>query len=290
MIVFSAGDLFTSPAQTLVNAVNTAGVMGRGIAHVFKGFYPAMYDRYRDLCLAGRFTVGMLWLYRPPHKWVLNFPTKADWRAPSQPEYIEAGLAKFAATYAEQGITSASFPRLGTGLGGLDWEATVRPLMLHYLDPLPIPIYIHDRDPAPRDDAAVGAWLHSVPAPVPFERFHEDLLALIADTTIFSAGSFAIDFDAHEERHYLVRPDGVRLRLSRAVLSELWQFVRAAGYARPADLPAGLDAHAPYIVALLAHLPYLRAVDLNRPGEMPAPGLHYLPPAADLPPEALSWA
>jgi len=37
------GDLFASPAQTLVNAVNCVGVMGKGIALEFKRRYPAMY-------------------------------------------------------------------------------------------------------------------------------------------------------------------------------------------------------------------------------------------------------
>jgi O-acetyl-ADP-ribose deacetylase (regulator of RNase III) len=41
MLAFVEGDLFASPAQTLVNAVNTAGVMGKGIAAEFRRRYPA---------------------------------------------------------------------------------------------------------------------------------------------------------------------------------------------------------------------------------------------------------
>ena len=36
MLTYLAISLFDSPAQTLVNTVNTAGVTGRGIAAVFK--------------------------------------------------------------------------------------------------------------------------------------------------------------------------------------------------------------------------------------------------------------
>lgn len=47
MITYLEGDLFSSPAQTLVNTVNTVGVMGKGIALEFKKRYPAMYQQYK---------------------------------------------------------------------------------------------------------------------------------------------------------------------------------------------------------------------------------------------------
>jgi hypothetical protein len=74
---------------------------------------------------------------------VLNVPTKRDWRDKSRLEYIETGLTKFVEIYEQEAITSISFPRLGCGLGSLDWENEVRPLMEHYLSPLPIDIIIH---------------------------------------------------------------------------------------------------------------------------------------------------
>jgi len=36
MLTYVTISLFDSPAQTLVNTVNTAGVMGKGIAAVFR--------------------------------------------------------------------------------------------------------------------------------------------------------------------------------------------------------------------------------------------------------------
>ena len=43
MITYIEGDLFNSPAQVLVNTVNTVGVMGKGIALEFKKRYPEIY-------------------------------------------------------------------------------------------------------------------------------------------------------------------------------------------------------------------------------------------------------
>ncbi len=137
-------NIFDSPAQTLVNTVNTVGIiLGKGIAAEYKKRYPEMFHRYAEFCANGMLTTGMLYLYRSPNKWVLNFPTKRHWRNPSKVEYIEEGLKKFVATWAEYGITSISFPQLGTGNGGLDWEKAVQPLMERHLKDLPLSIFIH---------------------------------------------------------------------------------------------------------------------------------------------------
>ena len=40
MIEYIEGDIFKSPAQVIVNTVNTMGVMGKGLALEFKQRYP----------------------------------------------------------------------------------------------------------------------------------------------------------------------------------------------------------------------------------------------------------
>ena len=142
MLTYVTTSLFDSPAQTLVNAVNTVGVMGKGVAAEFKKRYPTMYETYRRSCKEGTLTVGKLQLHRSADKWILNFPTKEHWRSPSKLEWIELGLKKFAATYQTQGITSTAFPMLGCGSGQLDWEE-VRPLMESHLSPLSISVFVH---------------------------------------------------------------------------------------------------------------------------------------------------
>jgi O-acetyl-ADP-ribose deacetylase (regulator of RNase III) len=47
------GNIFNTKAQTIVNTVNCVGVMGKGIALVFKLRYPAMFDIYQDFCKQG---------------------------------------------------------------------------------------------------------------------------------------------------------------------------------------------------------------------------------------------
>ncbi len=138
------GSVLDSDAQTIVNTVNTVGVMGKGLALEFKKRYPKMFDRYKLLCRSGELRVGKLHLYPEGDRLILNFPTKSDFRHPSKLEYIEKGLQTLVKHYRHMGVTSIAFPRLGCGLGGLDWENQVRPMMEKHLLALDIPVYVYD--------------------------------------------------------------------------------------------------------------------------------------------------
>ena len=76
--------LFDAPSQTLVNTVNTEGVMGKGVAKEFKRLYPDMFQAYKRLCDRSELGIGKLHLWRSAERWVLNFPTKTTWRQPSR--------------------------------------------------------------------------------------------------------------------------------------------------------------------------------------------------------------
>ena len=126
--------IFDSSAQTLVNTINCVGVMGKGLALEFKNRYPAMFDKYKSFCDKGVFKPGVLWIYKAEDGvWVLNFPTKIDWRNPSEMSYIEEGLKKFVEIWKEKGITSIAFPLLGCTNGGLNADEVI-PLMEKYLN------------------------------------------------------------------------------------------------------------------------------------------------------------
>ena len=110
-ITFIKGNIFNTKAQTVVNTVNCVGVMGKGIALVYKLRYPKMYDIYKDYCRQHLINIGKLWIYKGDENdpWVLNFPTKFHWKYPSKYEYIEKGLAKFVESYESHGVTSIAF-------------------------------------------------------------------------------------------------------------------------------------------------------------------------------------
>lgn len=152
------GNLFTTRHQTVVNTINCVGVMGAGIALECRLRYPAMFNKYVQLCEGEKIAPGTLWLYKSKpeegdvdDRWVLNFPTKIHWKYPSRFEWVRQGLAKFVATYKAHGIESVAFPVLGGLNGGLD-EGGVLELMSSMLSPCDIPIEIYKYDPHAADD------------------------------------------------------------------------------------------------------------------------------------------
>lgn len=142
-IVYLKGNIFSSPAEVIVNPVNTFGVMGKGLAADFKKKYPPMFKRYKYFCDEKKFSIGQLWIFEDAVDYrILLFPTKKHWRGKSKIEYIDEGLKKFVSIYEQKQINSIAFPKLGCGYGGLSWEE-VQPLMEKYLSQLPIKIYIY---------------------------------------------------------------------------------------------------------------------------------------------------
>lgn len=137
MICETDGDLLVADVDAVVNAVNTVGVMGKGIALQFKRRYPENFTAYAAACKAGQVRVGTMFVFdsgrigdRP--RWVINFPTKAHWRSNSKLVDVENGLDDLVRVIAELGVTSIAVPALGCGLGGLSWDE-VRPLIIEKL-------------------------------------------------------------------------------------------------------------------------------------------------------------
>lgn len=145
------GNIFKSSCQTIVNTVNCIGVMGAGIAWECRLRYPEMFTQYVKLCEEGLLDIGKLWLYKGTDRWILNFPTKKDWKFPSKESYLRLGLEKFIQTQEEKRIESVAFPMLGAQNGGFDEERSLS-LMQHYLQHCSIPIEIYRYDPKAPDD------------------------------------------------------------------------------------------------------------------------------------------
>ena len=125
MIRYTKGNLLDSEAEALVNTVNTVGVMGKGVALMFKEAFPDNYRAYRATCKKGEVTIGRMFVYEwdavVGPRWIINFPTKKHWRHPSRVEWIRDGLQDLLRVVREQGIRSVAIPPLGAGQGGLLW-------------------------------------------------------------------------------------------------------------------------------------------------------------------------
>lgn len=140
MITFTQGNLLEAPAQALVNTVNTVGVMGKGIALMFKERFGDNYRQYTAACKGGQVQTGHMFVTEPAEldgpRWIVNFPTKQHWRSPSRLEWVIEGLQDLRRFLIEKQVKSIAIPPLGAGNGGLDW-AVVRPEIERVLGDLP---------------------------------------------------------------------------------------------------------------------------------------------------------
>jgi O-acetyl-ADP-ribose deacetylase (regulator of RNase III) len=291
MITYVTGSLFESPAQVLVNTVNTIGVMGKGVALTFKKIYPEMFKEYQLLCENGEFAIGNLWLYKSPNKWILNFPTKQHWRNPSRVEYVEEGLIKFVQAYDEMGIHSIAFPPLGSGHGKLDFIKEIQPLMESYLDNLPIEIYIYPDRGVELEQAEhenikeMRKWLHTEPRALSFTEVWEDLVQIIEENnhfeTIQNGNQFSVTISNKPKGLAVIASTKKRFIPFEELLS-FWQQLRTHGYTWRHIAP-GISRELSYLIPIFSSLSYVKAVILansyKKLNQSPVRGLQVLPTA-----------
>ncbi|MGO9004272.1 MAG: macro domain-containing protein [Beijerinckiaceae bacterium] len=126
MIEYTTGNLLESDAEALVNTVNTVGVMGKGVALMFKEAFPDNFKSYEAAAKKHEVQIGRMFVterhsFLGP-KFIINFPTKEHWRSPSKLGWIDAGLENLKLVIRERHIKSIALPPLGSGNGGLDWS------------------------------------------------------------------------------------------------------------------------------------------------------------------------
>ncbi|NMG32129.1 type II toxin-antitoxin system antitoxin DNA ADP-ribosyl glycohydrolase DarG [Aromatoleum evansii] len=126
MITFTQGNLLEARAEALVNTVNTVGVMGKGIALMFKERFAENFRLYAAACKAKQVQTGRVFVTEVSEldgpRWIVNFPTKQHWRAPSRMEWIVEGLQDLRRFLVENKVKSVAIPPLGAGNGGLEWS------------------------------------------------------------------------------------------------------------------------------------------------------------------------
>ena len=139
MISFTTGNLLEAGTDALVNTVNTVGVMGKGIALMFKEAFPENFKSYAAACKNNEIEVGRVFITERSGfigpRWIVNFPTKAHWRFPSKLHWIADGLTDLKSEIKSRNIRSIAFPPLGAGNGGLEWD-DVKALIVEALDDL----------------------------------------------------------------------------------------------------------------------------------------------------------
>ena len=119
------GNIFSIEGVTnYAHGCNCAGSMGRGIAVQFSKKFPRMYENYRRMCLDKTFRPGDVYDYGYGDGYVYNLATQQHYCIAGQLaklEYIESSMKKMMQLAEKSGIRSIAMPKIGAGLGGLNW-------------------------------------------------------------------------------------------------------------------------------------------------------------------------
>jgi hypothetical protein len=188
-------------------------------------------------------------------------------------------------TYEEKGITSVSFPQLGCGNGGLNWEDEVRPLMEKYLKDLPIDIFIHiySENTAGAEHMNVQEtkkWLQSSPSSLSVEQVWDDLVDAVETdkqlvindvhweiTSKNSAGKADFSYDPDSEPYLLMTSDGKKHIFYQADLFELWIKLRETKFIRDTNFPSHFNRNEELrlVFNLLGKLDYIEMAKVIDP-------------------------
>ncbi len=126
MIRYTQGNLLDADVDAIINTVNTVGVMGKGIALMFKERFPKNMKEYAKACKAKEVETGKMFVTETEElmgpRWIVNFPTKKHWRNPSKMEWITDGLQDLKQFIQENNVKSIAIPPLGAGNGKLEWS------------------------------------------------------------------------------------------------------------------------------------------------------------------------
>lgn len=122
MLTEIKGDLFSTDVRVLAHGCNCKGLMGAGVAKEFHARFPKMFVDYQRLCRSGHFFLGECFLYEAiDGKLIGNLATQDNPGPHASFDGIAQSLQKLFKECLARGHTTIAMPRIGCGIGGLNW-------------------------------------------------------------------------------------------------------------------------------------------------------------------------
>ena len=114
--------------EALGHGCNCEGVMG-GLAAKVEDRWPSMAAEYRATCDEGTFTLGRVlpWLDEETGVWIYNLATQQQPGPDARTRCDRRlGPGRNRPSRANTGVRTIYLPRIGSGIGGLDWDRRAR--------------------------------------------------------------------------------------------------------------------------------------------------------------------
>lgn len=136
MIEFRSGDVLNANEAYIAQGVaegNQEG-LGTGLALKISTRWPAVQSQFKRYARTGRFGAGDIFVVAPTDisPGLIYLATQPDMYH-AKLSFLRRAIKKLAAWCTENKTESVALPKIGAGLGKLDWESQVKPLFIEYL-------------------------------------------------------------------------------------------------------------------------------------------------------------
>lgn len=131
MLTELVGDMFSCNAPAIGHGVNTSGRMGAGVAKIIRARYSnAMFLDYAEACHLGELTAGMtrIWDGDTAMPLLANIASQDAPGPHARLSWLATAIRSALTQVEAAGLDRLAIPRIGCGIGGLDW-ADVHPLL-----------------------------------------------------------------------------------------------------------------------------------------------------------------
>jgi O-acetyl-ADP-ribose deacetylase (regulator of RNase III) len=147
MIKSASGDILRTKSEYLAQGVATGSQegMGTGLALKISSRWPDVQRHFRQFTRGNKFLGGDLFVVAPArHRpGIIYIASQPDMYHATLP-FLNRGLRNLARYCVKHKIGSVSLPRIGSGLGKLDWETETKPLIMKHLSDLDTTFYLYE--------------------------------------------------------------------------------------------------------------------------------------------------
>ncbi|HXM35052.1 MAG TPA: macro domain-containing protein [Pyrinomonadaceae bacterium] len=147
MIKFVSGDILRTTAKYIAHGVATGTQegLGTGLALKISSKWPDAQKHFKQFTRGNKFQGGDLFVVAPARNrpGIIYLATQPDMYQASL-SFLNRGLRKLERYCVKRDIESVALPRIGAGLGKLDWETETKPLMMKFLENGETLFYIYE--------------------------------------------------------------------------------------------------------------------------------------------------
>lgn len=146
-----AGDILLTNAHATAHGVAPNDHFDQGLALALRERWPSMARDHRHNYKVRHPKPGDVWMWGGVGNTVIfnlltqdPAPDSEDGPpGPAKTSYVNKALRRLRKDVEANGIRSLALPKLATGVGGLDWDEDVKPLVERHLGDLDIPVYVY---------------------------------------------------------------------------------------------------------------------------------------------------